>query len=489
MINSIKHFEEKSIPVFEKLEENFFRDPTDIASYVLGLTEELHKVGLLMIQESLEAMNGMLKESGKRVKDWVVEKDSQKQLLTSLGTVNYTKTLFTNKQNGEMSYLLDRIMGLEKHQRMTDDAKARILEETVQTSYRRGGENASLLDSVSKQTVKQVIHGLEFPPMIPVFQKKREVEYLYIDADEDHVSLQFNKRKGDLIQNANGQKINCVLAKLVYVYEGVEPENPKSERNRLINPHYFGRVCDGKENVAFWDEVYEYLSAIYDLDKVKAIYLNADGGAWIKTGLSRIQGLINVLDEFHLQKYMLKLTGHLMDEAEETRKDLYKLIRKGTKKEFQELVERIDNSEYTESGHKRIKEAADYILRNWTAARTRLMKRDVICGCSAEGHVSHVLSSRMSSRPMGWSRKGAGKMAELRAYYYNKGSMLELVRAQKEPLAKAAGAQELCLSANKVVERTVERHGQLGKYIECIRHSVSEDIRRKLFFNINIWDL
>ena len=275
----------------------------------------------------------------------------------------------------------------------------------------------------------------------------------------------------------------------MYVYEGVEPENPKSERNRLINPHYFGRVCDGKENVAFWDEVYEYLSAIYDLDKVKAIYLNADGGAWIKTGLSRIQGLINVLDEFHLQKYMLKLTGHLMDEAEETRKDLYKLIRKGTKKEFQELVERIDNSEYTESGHKRIKEAADYILRNWTAARTRLMKRDVICGCSAEGHVSHVLSSRMSSRPMGWSRKGAGKMAELRAYYYNKGSMLELVRAQKEPLAKAAGAQELCLSANKVVERTVERHGQLGKYIECIRHSVSEDIRRKLFFNINIWDL
>ena len=137
MINSIKHFEEKSIPVFEKLEEKFFRNPADIASYILGLTEELHKVGLLMVKESLESMNGMLKESGKRVKDWVVEKDTQKQLLTSLGTVNYTKTLFTNKKSGEMSYLLDRIMELEKHQRITDDAKAKILEEADLVSKRR----------------------------------------------------------------------------------------------------------------------------------------------------------------------------------------------------------------------------------------------------------------------------------------------------------------------------------------------------------------
>ena len=33
---------------------------------------------------------------------------------------------------------------------------------------------------------------------------------------------------------------------------------------------------------------------------------------------------------------------------------------------------------------------------------------------STKGHVSHVLSSQMSSRPMGGSRKGAAKMAELK---------------------------------------------------------------------------
>ncbi len=45
MINSIKYFEEKSILVFEKLEGNFYRNPTDVASFVNGLAEELHHRG------------------------------------------------------------------------------------------------------------------------------------------------------------------------------------------------------------------------------------------------------------------------------------------------------------------------------------------------------------------------------------------------------------------------------------------------------------
>ena len=50
------------------------------------------------------------------------------------------KSLFTNKETGESEYLLDRIMGLEKHERITEVALARMLKESVQTSYRRGGE-------------------------------------------------------------------------------------------------------------------------------------------------------------------------------------------------------------------------------------------------------------------------------------------------------------------------------------------------------------
>jgi hypothetical protein len=53
-------------------------------------------------------------------------------------------------------------------------------------------------------------------------------------------------------------------------------------------------------------------------------------------------------------------------------------------------------------------------------------------GCSAEGQVSHVLSARLSSRPLGWSAVGASQMAKLRAYAANKGKIYDLVKYREE---------------------------------------------------------
>lgn len=492
MVKSIKHFEEESIRIFEKLEDEFFKNPQHMAEYVRGITEELHKIGLLMLQESLESMNQLLKESGKRKSAWVVEKDSRKQLVTSLGTVHFTKTLFADKETGKTEYLLDRMLGIEKHERMTEDAQAEMLKEAVQTSYRRGGEESSLEAGVSKQTVKNKLHALRFPENTERPAEKKKVEYLYIEADEDHAALQFQEKKGDLKENGSHQKNNCLIVKLVYVHEGIEPEAPQSRRHRLVNPYYFCRVCDGKENDRFWDEIYRYIDSHYDLEKVKKIYLNADGGGWIEAGRKRIHGLSYVLDEFHLQKYLIRLTSHMKDSTDDARRELYRAIRRGTKGDFAGIVERLKNAlpaENREPGIRRLEESRDYILSNWGAARLRLLHKDGVKGSSTEGHVSHVLSSRLSSRPMGWSRKGAAKMAELRAYYYNGGDMLELVRYQKEGMAKAAGAENDIISSTQIQQSEKSRHGELGKYVEAISRSLSIDTKKKVYFNERIWGL
>lgn len=80
--------------------------------------------------------------------------------------------------------------------------------------------------------------------------------------------------------------------------------------------------------------------------------------------------------------------------------------------------------------------------------------------------MSHVLSARMSSRPMGWSRMGVDKMAHLRAYYWNGGNMLELVRQQERELPVAAGAENEVLSCESMLQWERQRHNKLGKYIE-----------------------
>ena len=488
MVKSIQHFNEISVGVFEKIITEFYKKPTDMASFVHGITRELHKLGVLLIQETLEEMDQMICDSGKRLFEWVVEQHNTKHLLTSLGDVSFRKTLFTHKRTGEMCYLLDRILGLEKGERITEDAEAAMLEEAVQTSYRRGGEAASILDKASKQTVKKKLHRLQFPPLKKP-EKKKEVEYLYIEADEDHIALQFREKKGDLVKDENGRKNNHAIAKLVYVHEGIEPEAPKSRRYRLVNPHYFTGTASSVPNEKFWDEVYEYIDSHYDLGKVKKIYASSDGGGWITAGIRQIGGIIHVLDQFHLEKNIRRLCFHMKDSADDVSVKLHGIIRNGTKREFREILEILKGYFPDEEPTKRFLESGEYILSNWTAARYRLKKVEGVIGSSTEGHVSHVLAFRMSTRAMGWSLLGADKMARLRAHWLNGGNMLELVRYQKQALPKAAGAEDVIFSASDITRQEKSHHGILGKYHDAITHSICVQDKKKIWFQSHIWGL
>jgi len=104
IVKSIQYFNENSVPVFEKLEDKFLKDPSDIASYVTKLTEELHKTGIRMIEETLGYLDQMLNESEVRKMTWIVDRHEPKQLITSLGSVNYSKTMFRDKEEGRDLY-------------------------------------------------------------------------------------------------------------------------------------------------------------------------------------------------------------------------------------------------------------------------------------------------------------------------------------------------------------------------------------------------
>ena len=264
MNNSILHFNEFGVKNLEKVMGNFSEDITKVAEMVKGVTENVVNLGLSIIAEELEEYDEWLRKSSKRKEEWQIVKRDETTLLTSLGSVTYKKTLFINKKTGEREYLLDRAMNMEKHARMTEDAEARILEEAVETSYRKGGDNASIgNENVSKQTVKNKIHELKFPKA-KVQSELKEVPYVYIDADEDHVSLQYLQEKGDIPKR---KRINTIMPKIVYAYEGIEYKNGK---NVLINPKYFGGVYEGgKANKELWNEVWEYIDQSYDVDAIK----------------------------------------------------------------------------------------------------------------------------------------------------------------------------------------------------------------------------
>jgi len=78
-------------------------------------------------------------------------------------------------------------------------------------------------------------------------------------------------------------------------------------------------------------------------------------------------------------------------------------------------------------------------------------------GCSAEGHVSHVFSSRLSSRPKGWSRKGVEKMSKLIIYKKNGGKVYDIVMAQKQKKL-ASSRQEIQEKLIKELKKSSNRY-------------------------------
>lgn len=491
MIKSIQHFGEVGVKVLEKVISKFVMDPKNQADFIYGVTESVTNLGLSIIAETLEEMDEELRDSGIRKKKWHIVKRDETTLLTSLGNVTYKKTLFINKESKERSYLLDQLMGIKSHARMTEDAEAKILEEAVESSYRKGGSNASQTDYVSKQTVKNKIHKLSFPILEESFSQKKKVRILHINADEDHVSAQFFEKKGD-VEKQEGRKYNTFMPKLVYIYENIIPdtESPKVTkiRYKLQNPHFFGGMYEGKRNVELWKEVQTYIENNYDIEYLEKVYICGDGAGWIKAGCDYIDKSVFVLDKFHKNKYINDSVSHMLDSKSDAWDRITDCFSMEDKKEFNRIYGELKEYTETESKKNTIEDARKYLLNNWNGIVIYNHEGNDIKGCSAEGHVSHIYSSRMSSRPLGWSKTGADKMSRLRIYYYNGGSMLELIRLQKEELPKAAGAEEL--SCGDMLKAERNRNGTIGKYFNALSHTLPyRQVKKIAAFKGHIWNL
>ena len=144
----------------------------------------------------------------------------------------------------------------------------------------------------------------------------------------------------------------------------------------------------------------------------------------------------------------------------------------------------------SESKAKTVEAAKTYILGNWPGIMQQVKDKNKEVKCSAEGHISHVLSDRMSSRPLGWSKVGADKMSRLRIYKKNGGDMLELVRFQKKELAMAAGCEEVIFSSKQMFAMERKNRENLGELADVPVYSIPyPQVKKIAAIKNHIWGL
>jgi hypothetical protein len=417
LYNSIQQFNELGVKKIEERIKSFLSEGKDIADLILDLNQDLMKLGRDIVTEVLEDMDEFLRNDGVRKRDWEIVRKQETGLLTTFGQIRYSRTYFKPKHGGKRKYLVDELVGIKPHERMSADVVINTLDEATESSYRKAGEKASCEDIVSKQAVMSKVHTVEVKPLTLKDVEKREVRILYIEADEDHVAHQAKRKGGS----------RCLMPKLIYVHEGIDLEKSTAKRKVLKNVRYFGEDCKSED---LWLQVAQYISEQYNEEKIETIYISGDGASWIKQGLNWIPKSKFVLDSHHLNKYIKAATAHLNDEA------IYQGLVDALDWPDKEMAHRVFKRilELTENETKRsaVIDARKYIMNNWDGIAIKAEKGHEIVGCSAEGHISHVLSARLSSRPKGWSKTGVNQMTKLLIYKKNGGKIYDLVMLQKE---------------------------------------------------------
>lgn len=408
--------------------QDFLKNVTEnngekISLHTLGVNikKETNNLGLNILKYLIEKLDKDIRESSDRKRGWYIERYDKRSIFTPLGKVTFTRTYYANKhQKKKYAYLLDQTLEINKYARMDVSIEAKLLEFANDLSFEKAGKLANENMQFSKQTVKNKLDKFgEWEDKKPKeLKKKKKIKYLYIDADEDHISLQTGKNK---------------INKLIYVYEGKVREN--KNRNYLLNKHIFASVKKSPEDL--WLDVLDYIHANYDMDYIEKIYIQGDGANWIKTGVKWIDKSVHVIDMFHLNKGIMKLVGGNLKEGKGY--ELKKFVYSKDKVGFLKLSKEILAEENDDIRYRKKEKALGYVKNQWKGIDEFVEHRENRkLGCSAEGHVSHVLASRMSSRPVGWSIEGLENITKLRILKANGGTVKDIENILKKENKKLA---------------------------------------------------
>ncbi|SIN98362.1 Uncharacterised protein family (UPF0236) [Carnobacterium alterfunditum] len=395
---------------------------------ISNVQETMNQVGIALVEDYIVQLDTILRKDTTRKELYHVQRNKdQKLIATTMGDIILDRTYYKNKQTGEFSYLVDDYLELEPHARMDLGLTAAILEKAKDLSYQKTIDSFKNISIHSRSSVMNVVHKhLVEPTEADLPAHKKSIDRLYIEADEDHVAYQDGTNR---------------FMKLVYVYEGRKESTGITKRVELQGKRYFTGLYPDNDDL--WETVLDYLEEAYDLNQVKKIYISGDGAAWIKSGTKMIPKSEFVLDYFHLSKYIKKACiGH-----HEWISNLYRWIYSNEKELLKLYFKTRLDDDLRESERKALEESRRYILRHWEAIQKQ--KDPNYYGCSAEGHISHILSARLSSRPLGWSLTGAEHIAKLRAYTFNGGDIKTALKRENKTRIRQLAIKKLDKRVNR----------------------------------------
>ena len=409
----------------------------------------------------------------------------EKSLITKNGKTTFERRFYKDNETGENVCLTDRILGLEKGERIDKKVKSEIIRKANDQSYNKSGKLVVPDMDISATTVMRNVRKNEWKME---FSERAEVDKIhskniFIQVDEDHVKER-NKKE-------------CTISKIITIYTRkrtlTKPERipeVKQVRKELVDKFTFAGLY--KDTQEMWEDVAYYIDCTYKKDEIETAFIMGDGASYIKAGTEWIAKSVFVLDTFHLEKYINNLNydeyikTKLQEAIEQfdpisTESIMEEAIKK-INKEIQENRELERNTKSLENRLKKIKETKTYLMNQWSGIEAHDKYKDTLTGCCQEGQVHHTLSERMSTDAKVWCEDGINEMSQLRAFTQNGGDVYQKLIDISTEEKREKKIQELERRIRKKANKKI--FGTVGAKIPISKARV------ELYYELkNIWNI
>lgn len=384
---------------------NFVTSPKSLQLLEYKLPNLIQSLSLQSLAMVLESIDDTFVSSIERKCNYTIKDKKERTINTVSGSLTFSRRYYLHRTTNTYYFYLDDFLELLPYKRCTPYVETSILENLAKdtaTTYRQ----AAAPFGMSKGFVYNLLKRLDITTDTPDLKQKVKCKQLYVQADEEHIHLQF-KKGGRMKSNGKKKSTNYEL-KEVTIFTGKEKIGKKRYRllNKVIITPFFNESNDD-----FNKRVDDYIQRNFEYEN--KLYCYGDGASWIKSLAEDIASYY-ILDKFHFAQSLTRATGG--SKFPEVVGLLNQYARGGEKEEFEYLINMHMGVEARTKNYN-IK-ARNYLLNNWNAYQLNYTL-DNQSGCSAEGINSHYFSSYYSSRPKGFCIQNIHTIGVIRALYYS----------------------------------------------------------------------
>ena len=402
----------------------------DVSSLTGAIKEFTDVLGKELFSEIVTQIESLVFDDAKRKNQYESVRFAEKSLITKNGKAKFERRYYKDNETGENVCLTDKILGLEKGERIDKKVKAEVIRKANDESYSKSGKLVVPNMEISATTVMHNVRKNEWKVEIEERPQEEKIKskYVYIQVDEDHVK-QRNKK-------------GCTISKIITIYTKkmtlTKPERipeVKQIRKELVDKFTFSGLY--KDTQEMWEDVAYYIDCTYNKEELETVFIMGDGASYIKAGTEWIGKSVFVLDTFHLEEYInhLNYDEYLKEKLQEaieqfdpisTENILNEAISKINKR-IQEDSELGRTTKSLENRLKKVTDTKTYLMNQWQGIEAHDKYKDKITGCCQEGQVHHTLSERLSTDAKVWSENGIDEMSQLRAFTQNGGDVYQKI--------------------------------------------------------------